>query len=153
MMRIGRGIEYVRGVSKVMFRKQNAILTTEQRTKDLKLRVKQLLESIPIETIGKCARRARECKLSCLSLLDNNKLNDDKRALRLVDTEKMKKEIKGKRCVLDQDKSIITNLVSLIDEDDDDAHDTIKKEDLYAIKFEKSEPLVEEFGVNKKNES
>ena len=65
----------------------------------------------------------------------------------------MKKDIKGKRCVLDQDKSIITNLVSLInddDDDDDDVYDNIKKEDLYAIKFEKSEPLDKEFGVNKK---
>jgi len=65
----------------------------------------------------------------------------------------MKKDIKCKRCVLDQDKSIITNLVSLIDDDDDDVYDNIKKEDLYAIKFEKSEPLDKEFGVNKKNES
>jgi len=63
----------------------------------------------------------------------------------------MKKDIKGKRCVLDQDKSIITNLVSLIDDDDDDdVYDNINKEDLYAIKFEKSEPLDKEFGVNKK---
>ena len=61
-----RGIEHTWGVSKAMFRKQNALLTTEQRTKDLKIRVRQLLESVPIETIGKCARRAREHKLySC----------------------------------------------------------------------------------------
>ena len=33
----------------------------------------------------------------------------------------MKKEIKGKRCVLDQDKSAIANLTSLLDDDDDAA--------------------------------
>ena len=64
----------------------------------------------------------------------------------------MKKDIKGKRCVLDQDKSIITNLVSLIDDDDDDddVYDNIKKENLYVIKFEKSELLDKEFSINKK---
>jgi len=39
--------------------------------------------------------------------------------------------------VLDQDKSIVTNLASLLDDDDDDAYDNIKEEDVHAIKFEK----------------
>lgn len=31
----------------------------------------------------------------------------------------MKKDVKGKRCALEQDKGIINNLVSLLEEDDD----------------------------------
>ena len=69
--------------------------------------------------------------------------------MRLKDIEKTKKEIKGKRRVLDRDKGIVTNLVSLVD-DEDDACNNIKKEDVHAIKFEKNEMMNKECGVNKK---
>ena len=36
----GRGVKHVWGASKAMFRKKNALLTTEQRTKGLKIRVR-----------------------------------------------------------------------------------------------------------------
>ena len=64
--------------------------------------------------------------MSYILLLNDDKLNDKNSALRLKDTEKMKKETKGKRCVLDQDKDITTNLASLFD-DEDDACDNIKR--------------------------
>ena len=72
--------------------------------------------------------------MSYLSLLNDDKLNYKNVALRLKDIEKMKKEIKGKRCVLDQGKGVITKLVSLLD-DEHDSCDNIKKEDVYAIKI------------------
>ena len=71
-----------------------------------------MLESIPIDTIGKCTRRAREYKLSYLSLLNDDALNNDDVPLRLDEIEKIKKHVKGKRCVLDQDTSVVTNRVA-----------------------------------------
>ena len=46
-------------------------------------------------------------------------LNDDNNDLRLKDTDKMKKEIKSKRCLLDQNKKFFTDLVKLLEEDDE----------------------------------
>ena len=147
----GRGVEHAWGVSKVLFRKANATLSTEQRTKDLKVRVKQLLESIPIATIGKCARRAREYKLSYLSLL-NDKTDDIKDCpLRLKEIEKMRKDVKGKRDVSQQDTSVITNLVSLLE--DDDEYDFIKKEKVFVVDLKKNDKELKELCVKKKIES
>ena len=62
----------------------------------------------------KCSRgRAREYKLSYFALL-----NDDNTDLRLNEIEKMKKEIKGKRCVLEQDTKVVTDIVSLLENDE-----------------------------------
>ena len=68
----GLGAEHVWDVSKLLFRKENAALNNEQRTKNLKERVKKLLESTHVKMIGACSRRARECKLVYLSLLNDN---------------------------------------------------------------------------------
>ena len=111
----GRGIEYLWGISKVLFRKGNSKLSNDDRVNTLKQRVRTLLDNIPLETIQKCARRAREYKLSYLTLLNLKETNED---FKLNDIEKMKKDVKGKRCALEQDKGIINNLVSLLEEDD-----------------------------------
>ena len=88
------------GAPKFFFRKANETLTTEQSVKNLKSRAKEFLESIPIDAIGECTRRARECKLSYLSLLNDESLDNDDAPLRLDEIEKMKKHVKGKSCVL-----------------------------------------------------
>ena len=56
----GCDVEHGWDVSKLLFRKGNAALNNEQRAKHLKERVKSLLESMPVKTIGSCALRARE---------------------------------------------------------------------------------------------
>ena len=122
-------------------------MTTEQRAKNLKLRAKELLESVPIDAIGKCSRRAMECTLSCLSLLNDEALNNDRVPLRLDKIEKMKKHVKGKRCVLDQDASAVTNLVSMLEEDDE--HDFIKKEKVFVIDLEVNIKIEERRAVSK----
>ena len=124
------------GVFKVLFRKDNDALTNKQRTADLKSRVRLLLDSVYVETIGKCARRAREFKLSYLSLLSNaDSINKDC-ALRDA-IEKMKKETKGKRCMLDQDASVIATLVSLLEDDAD--YEIVKEKDHFVVDLEKNE--------------
>ena len=50
--------------------------------------------------------------------------------LHIKDAEKMKKEIKNKRCAFDQDHAVITNLVKAFDEDEK----CFKKK--YPLKFE-----------------
>ena len=120
-------------------------MTTEQRAKNLKLRAKELLESVPIDAIGKCARRARECKLSYLSLLNDEALNNDRVPLRLDKIEKMKKHVKGKRCVLDQDASVVTNLVPLMEEDDE--YDFINKEKAFVIDLDENKKCKNEQDV------
>ena len=66
-----------------------------------------------LNTIKKCCRRARECKLSCLELMN---VYDEQ--IHANDIEKIKKEIKNKRCAFDQDHAVITDLVKAIDEDE-----------------------------------
>ena len=56
--------------------------------------MKELLKSALIDTIGECARRARDCKLSYLSLLTDEYSNDNDCALSLDEIEKNKKEVK-----------------------------------------------------------
>ena len=106
----GRGIEYLWGVSKLLFRKENSTLSNDERANNLKARVHKLLCNMSIETMKKCARRARECKLSYLSLVD-----EDNSDIKLHDIEKMKKDYKYKRCVLEQDKAIANKMASMID--------------------------------------
>ena len=60
----------------------------------------------------------------------------------------MKKQYKGKRFALDQDTNVVTNLVSLLEEDDE--CDFIKKEKVFVIDLEKND---KECGVVKKIES
>ena len=76
--------------------------------------MRALLDNMPLETIQKCARRAREYELSYLTLL-----NDANADLKLNEIEKMKKDVKGKRCALEQDTSVVNNLVNLLEEDKD----------------------------------
>jgi len=133
----GRGIEYLWGISKVLFRKGNSKLSNDDRVNTLKQRVRTLLDNIPLETIQKCARRAREYKLSYLTLLNLKETNED---FKLNDIEKMKKDVKGKRCALEQDKGIINNLVSLLEEDDDFVKNTkviLVDVDIFVCKKEK----------------
>ena len=90
----------------------------------------------------RCARRAREHKLSYLALMD-----EENKDLRLHDIEKMKKEIKAKRCTLDQDKAVITNLVSLLE--DEDEYFKCKEEviDMEFLKNEKNEHVKKDLGL------
>lgn len=53
---------------------------------------------MPLETYQRCARYAREYKLSHAAILQNEDENAD---LKLCDIEKMKKCIKNKRCAMD----------------------------------------------------
>ena len=97
---------------------------------------------MPIETMGQCARRARECKLSQLCLLDDDSLTDNKNTLRLDEIEKMKKHIKGKRCVLDQDTRIVTNLLAMLDKEEE--HKSIKEEDHFVMLLDKNKKMKKE---------
>lgn len=133
----GRGIEYLWDASKVLFRKGNSKLSDDGRVNALKQRVRALLDDAPLETIQKCARRARECESSCLALLNLKETNE---GFKSNDIEKMKKDAKGKRCALEQDKGIINNLVSLLEEDDDFAKNTkaiLVDVDIFVCKKEK----------------
>ena len=78
---------------------------------NLKERVYKLLSSISINIIQKCSRRVREYKLSYLSLLSDSNNDID---LKLKDIEKMKKDWKGKRCVLDQDTPVAKDMAQII---------------------------------------
>ena len=81
------------GVSKIRFRAENSKLNNDEHVNNLKERVCKLLSSMPINVIQKCSTRARECKLSYLSLLSDSNNDVD---LKLKDVEKMKKDWKGK---------------------------------------------------------
>ena len=48
----------------------------------------------------------------------------------------MKKHVKGKRCVLDQDTSVVTNIASLLEENDE--YDFIKKEKVFAVDLDEN---------------
>ena len=69
---------------------------------------------MPMETAQRCCRRTREHKLSCAAILS---LNDENEDLKLDDIKKMKKEIKNKRCTMDQDYYLIKKMVDVIDVD------------------------------------
>ena len=64
--------------------------------------MRKLLFSMPIEIMQKCSRRAGEYKPSCLELVKEDNCN-----LKFNDIENMKKELKGKRCILDKDHSVV----------------------------------------------
>ena len=114
-------------MSKLLFRKENATLDNDKRVNKLHDRVKKILTSMPLESIQKCSRRAREYKLSYLQLL-----TDKDKELRMTEIEKVKKEIKGKRCSLDQDFTIIKDMVeSMITVDDY----VVKKEEVIHKEF------------------
>ena len=70
--------------------------------------------------VQRCCRQARECELSCTALFSMNEKNED---LKLNDIEKMKKEIKNKRCTMDQDYSLIKKMADVIDVDVDENKD------------------------------
>lgn len=108
----GRGIECLWVVSKTFFRKENATLDNHKRANNLKRRVYKIIENTPIETVQRCSRRCREHKLSYCALLEANPDNDD---LKLNDIEKMKKEIKNKRCTMDQDYGLVKRLAEQIE--------------------------------------
>ena len=72
-------------MSKISFRKENATLTNDNRVNDLSVRVRNILESMSLKTIQTCLRRAREHKLSCHLLI-----NDDNNDIKLVDIERIK---------------------------------------------------------------
>ena len=78
-----------------------------------------MLYNAPLETIQKCVRRARDHESSYLTLL-----NDSNVDLKLNEIEKMKKDVKGKRCALEQDTGIVNNLVNLLEEDKDFVQNT-----------------------------
>ena len=75
---------------------------------------------MPMETVQRCCRRTRECKLSYAALLSMNEKNED---LKMNSIEKMKKEIKNKRCTMDQDYSLIKKMADVIDVDVDENKD------------------------------
>lgn len=60
-------------------------------------------------------------------------LNDENNDLHSNEIEKMKKEIKGKRCALDQDNKVVTDLVKLLNKDDD--YDEMKHVKVDDFKF------------------
>ena len=141
----GRGIEYLWGVSKIRFRSENSKLTNDERVNNLKERVHKLLSSIPINIIQKYSRRVREYKLSYLYLLSDSNNNVD---LKLKDIEKMKKDWKGKRCVLNQDTSVVKDMAQIIDNESI----VIKNELAYVIDLSKNSDNDDQI-VRKENES
>ena len=62
----------------------------------------------------KLSRRVREHNIEHLALLSDSDECDE---LKLMDVEKMKKSVKGKRCVLDQDANIVQQIVNAMDEE------------------------------------
>ena len=82
----------------------------------------------PLSTIQNCSRRARENELSYLALL-----HDDNTDSRLNEKEKTKREIKGKRCALEQDTKIVTDIVNLLEDDGD--FDCMKSVKVFDFKF------------------
>ena len=61
--------------------------------------------------------------------------------------DKMKKEIKDATCMLNQDTSIIENLVSL--PEDDAEHEFVKEEDPFVVDLEKNEKIKKMYGASK----
>ena len=100
----GRGIEYIWGIAKVSFRKDNAKLQTSKRVTSLNTRVRKSIFEIPLKMIRCCARKTREYKLSYRTM---HKMSETNEPFKLKDIEKVKKEVKGKRCALDQDNGFI----------------------------------------------
>ena len=102
------------GIAKPIFRRENAALDNDKREYDLKEKVKNIVTNAPMETHQQCPRRCQEHELSHAALLENDPNNAD---LKLVDIEKMKKDIKNKRHAMDQDFSLIKEIVDAIDDD------------------------------------
>ena len=108
----GRGIEYIWGVSKTSFRRENATLSTSDRVTTLNSRVKKNIYQIPKKTFRACTRKTREYKKSYINV---HRTNNSDEPFRLKEIEKMKKQLKGKRCALDQDNSFIVSLFEKMD--------------------------------------
>ena len=87
--------------------------------------MKLLLEGMPNSIMRNLSRWTREWKLSYLSLTKSD-TNGTTAPLKLVDIEKMKKDVKRDSCLLDKDSNVITNFVNLLEEHND--LDFIKKE-------------------------
>ena len=100
----GWGIEYVWGIAKVGFRKDNASLDTVSRVQGLDARVKANFYSIKLDIYRACCRKAREYKLFYLNLLRED---NGKNQLKLSNIEQMKKTIYRKRCALDQSHGFV----------------------------------------------
>ena len=79
---------------------------------NLKQRIYNIIENIPIETVQRFCRRCREHKFFYSALLKKNPDDDD---LKLNDIENMKKEIKNKRCAMDQDYSLVKQLAETVE--------------------------------------
>ena len=65
----GRGINYLWGISKMLFCQENASLQNDDRMNNLKERVHKLSCSASIKTTQKCCRTARDYELSYLELV------------------------------------------------------------------------------------
>ena len=88
----GRGIEYLWGVLKILFRRENTCLDNNKRVNSLKPRIKRIITNIPAETYQKCSRCAQEYKLSYATLLSDD---DIRRVdLKIQDTEKIKMRLR-----------------------------------------------------------
>ena len=74
----------------------------------------KIAHDMPMEIVQRCCRRTRECKLSYTALFSINEKNEE---LKFNDVKKMKKEMKNKRCAMDQDYSLIKKMVDEIDVD------------------------------------
>ena len=74
---------------------------------------------------------AAEYKLSYAALLSDNNIN--KVNLKLQDIEKMKKEVKNKRCAMDQDYSLVKRMAEVIEIVDD--NDCKKTNDIMKFEF------------------
>ena len=101
----------------MMFRKENSTLDNDKRVNTLKTRVKNIMIKIPMETHQRCCRRAREHKLSYAALLLDDESNMD---LKLTNVEKMKTNIKNKRCAMDQDYGLVKKMTKALDGIDED---------------------------------
>ena len=131
-------ITFIISYANELFYRENACLDDNKRVNSLKPRIKRIITNIPVEIHEKCSRRAREYKLSYTALLPDD--NTSKVDLKLKDTEKMKKEIKNKRCVMDQDYSLVKRMAEVIEiVDDNDCKKTsnIAKFEFKHKKFEK----------------
>ena len=74
----------------------------------------KIAHDMPMKTVQHSCRRTREHTLSYVAILSMNEKNE---ALKFNDAEKIKKEIKNKRCMVDQDHSLINKIVDTSDVD------------------------------------
>lgn len=78
------------------------------RVKGLKMRVFKYIQNIPVELVRQSARRAREYKRTYHKLESEHEYEEIPLEMKRI--ESVKKEIKAKRCSLDQDHGIIQRM-------------------------------------------